>query len=459
MIEKKRLLLVDDDITFSRGLVVRSSKTDKYSYDVANTFEEAISMIKASKYDAYILDIDLNSSSDGFFLGDFIKTRTPNASIIIISSSSGSDPIGKTLEHRFDHFFTKSTNYDKLIVKIEEILEFSPSSTDKNTIFDFKKYGIITANKEMLSMLSMATRLKNSTNILIEGESGTGKESMARYLGSILAPTGPFVVVNCPAIPNTLMESILFGHAKGAFTGADEKTTGKFEEANGGTIFLDEISCAELDLQKKLLRVIQNQEIEKVGTAKKIKCNVKIIASTNENLQNKILKNEFRQDLFYRLKRHTITLPPLRNRIDDIEPLINHFAEDKKNKFTKEVIAVLKNYFWPGNIRELENLVYDLLIKTENRNKVILKDVLFLFTTNFTKSISTTESEVNEEKIIDYLIEKAEQNGLLSYLKILEQQIITKELQRCKSRSQCSHKLKLDLSGLSKRLKKYNLDE
>ena len=452
-----RLLLVDDDMIFSSG-IAHSSKTNKYSYDIANTFEDAVSMIKVNSYDAYILDVDLNSSKDGFFLGDFIRTRAPNAPIIIISGLSGRDPIAKTLEHRFDHFFTKSADYTKLAYKIEEILEATTQEiVDSDISLNLRNFGIITENKEMQTMFSAVAKLNNSTNILIEGESGTGKEATARYLGSILAPGGPFVVVNCPAIPGSLMESTLFGHRKGAFTGADKDTAGKFEEANGGVIFLDEISCAGLDLQQKLLRVIQNQEIEKVGTAKTKKCNVKVIASTNEDLQHKILKNEFRQDLFYRLKRHTISLPPLRDRVDDIELLINHFAKDKKDKFTEEVISVLKNYSWPGNVRELENLVYDLLIKTENKNKIILKDVLFLFNTNFIKSTEKTKTEFDEEKLIDYLTAKAEENGLLNYLKVLEGQIITREMQRCKNRSECGHKLKLDLSGLSKRLKSYEL--
>ena len=456
MKDKKRLLLVDDDITFSRCLVL-ASNADQYTYNIANTFEEAAKMIKTNSYDTYILDIDLDSSNDGFSLGNLIKDKNPDASIIIISSAKGNAPITKTLEHKFDHFFTKSTNYNKLAKKIEEILEPATETTDDEITSDFREYGIVTENKDMKKMLSLAVNLKDSTNILIEGETGTGKESMAEYIGSILAPNGPFVVVNCPAIPNNLMESMLFGHTKGAFTGANKDNTGKFEEANGGVIFLDEISCASMDLQQKLLRVIQNQEIEKVGTAKRIKCNVKIIASTNEDLREKTLKDEFREDLFYRLKRHTVTLPPLQDRIDDIEPLINHFAGDKKNKFTKEVITILKSYSWPGNIRELENLVYDLLIKAENRNKIILKDVLFLFSTNFVKS-TNRKTEFNEEEIIGYLTKKAEGSGLLNYLKTLEQQIITHELQHCKNKSECGHKLKLDISGLTKRLKKYKLE-
>ena len=457
MKNKMRLLLVDDDRIFAKGLV-HSSKTDKYSYDIANTFEDAISKIKANCYDVYILDVDLNSSKDGFFLGDFIRTRAPNSQIIIISGISGSDPIAKTLEHRFDHFFKKSADYANLACKIEEILETSDyKKQDLN--FGFKNFGIITENKEMQEMLSSAVNLKGSTNVLVEGENGTGKEATARYVGSILAPNRPFVVVNCPAIPSNLMESVLFGHTKGAFTGADKNTPGKFEEAEGGVIFLDEISCASMDLQKKLLRVIQNQEIEKVGTARTKKCNVKIIAATNENLQNKILNNEFRQDLFYRLKRHTISLPPLRDRVDDIELLINHFAKDKKDKFTEEVISVLKNYSWPGNVRELENLVYDLLIKTENKNKIILKDVLFLFNTDFIKSTTNDiGTELDDDKIIEYSIKKAKENGLFEYLKILEKQIIIKELQHCKSRSECGHNLKIDLSGLTKKLKSYELE-
>lgn len=455
---KKRLLLVDDDITFLEGLRDSSLKL-QYELDIANTFDEAVSQTKKNKHSAYIIDIDLNSSKDGFFLGDQIKIKDSAASIIIISNTEGNDPIAKTLHHRFDHFFVKSSGYEKLAEMIEKVLKQEAENINYERLKnDIEKYGIITKNDKMLKTLSQVTDLKDSTNILIEGESGTGKELVAKYLGSILAPNKPFITVNCPATPITLMESVLFGYVKGAFTGADKDSTGKFGEAEGGVIFLDEISCASLDMQQKLLRVIQNQELERVGSAKKIKCNVKIIASTNENLENKIKKHEFREDLFFRLKRHAITLPPLRERKDDIELLINYFAKNVIDRFTEEVIKSLQNYSWPGNVRELENVVYDLLVKTKDKNKIILKDILYLFHSDLknTKTVKLPEEPniiQNGDMVIS--LEEAEKNGLSKYLKKLEERIILKEMDKCKNISECSYKLKIDLSYLCKKIKKY----
>jgi len=292
--------------------------------------------------------------------------------------------------------------------------------------------------------------LKDSTNILIEGESGTGKELIAEYLGSIIAPGKPFIVVNCPAIPSQLIESILFGHVKGAFTGADKETCGKFETAKDGVIFLDEISSAPLSLQKKLLRILQSGEYEKTGSSKKIKCNVKIIAATNENLEEKVKDNEFREDLFYRLNRHKITIPPLRNRPEDIPLLVKHFMKDEHEKLSGEVIKGLICYSWPGNVRELENTIADLLIRAKNRNKIVLKDISPLF--NSFNNIQETDKKF--QFINEAIINNAKIFGLKNCLQEVEKEIVNSIIEEYKIFRKCSSVLKIDPSVFTKKVKK-----
>jgi transcriptional regulator with PAS, ATPase and Fis domain len=218
---------------------------------------------------------------------------------------------------------------------------------------------------------------------LITGESGTGKELIARSIhrqGS--RKNGPFVAVNCAAIPSELMESEMFGHEKGAFTGAHTRTIGKFEHSNGGTLFLDEISALRADLQAKLLRVLQEREIERIGSNKPIKVDMRVISATNTNLEDAVIQGKFRQDLYFRLNVLPISIPPLRERREDIFLLAKHFlnkfntAFNKKIPgFTEKAIGGLTRYHWPGNIRELENLIERIVVLLSDNRPIDLKDI------------------------------------------------------------------------------------
>jgi transcriptional regulator with PAS, ATPase and Fis domain len=222
-----------------------------------------------------------------------------------------------------------------------------------------------------------------STNILITGESGTGKELIARSIhrqGN--RRNGPFVAINCAAIPSELMESEMFGHEKGAFTGAHTRTIGKFEYANGGALFLDEISVLRSDLQAKLLRVLQEREIERIGSNKPIKVDIRVISATNTNLEDAVMRGKFRQDLYFRLNVIPISIPPLRERKEDIPLLAKHFlnkfntAFNKKiSGFTEKVLDAFTKYHWPGNIRELENLIERIVVLSSGNEMMDLKDI------------------------------------------------------------------------------------
>jgi len=243
---------------------------------------------------------------------------------------------------------------------------------------------IISQNKTMLEIFQLIKKVAfTSTNILITGESGTGKELIARSIHrSGSRKTRPFVAINCAAIPSELMESEMFGHEKGAFTGAHSRTIGKFEHANGGTLFLDEISVLRSDLQAKLLRVLQEREIERIGSNRPIKVDFRVISATNSNLEDAVMDGKFRQDLYFRLNVVPIPIPPLRERKGDIPILARHFIH-KFNKafhkkvpgFTQRALNALTRYHWPGNIREFENLIERLVVLYNREDPIDLKDI------------------------------------------------------------------------------------
>jgi DNA-binding NtrC family response regulator len=243
---------------------------------------------------------------------------------------------------------------------------------------------IISQNKNMIDIFHLIKKVAyTTTNILITGESGTGKELIARSIhrqGN--RKDAPFVAINCAAIPSELMESEMFGHEKGAFTGAHSRTIGKFEHANGGTLFLDEISMLRSDLQAKLLRVLQEREIDRIGSNRPIRVDIRVIAATNTNLEDAVSRGKFRQDLYFRLNVVPISIPPLRERREDIPLLASHFltkfntAFNKKFPgFSEKALSVLSRYPWPGNIRELENLIERIAVLFTEDEPIDIKHI------------------------------------------------------------------------------------
>jgi DNA-binding NtrC family response regulator len=261
---------------------------------------------------------------------------------------------------------------------------------------------IISQNKRMLEIFQLVQKVAyTSTNILITGESGTGKELIARSIhrqGN--RKSGPFVAINCAAIPSELMESEMFGHEKGAFTGAHTRTIGKFEYANGGTLFLDEISALRSDLQAKLLRVLQEREIERIGSNRPIRVDIRVISATNTNLEDAVAQGKFRQDLYFRLNVVPLPIPPLRERKEDIPLLANHFlnkfniAFNKKVQgFSEKALDVLLRYHWPGNIRELENLTERIVVLSPNDEPIDLKAIPLEILMDSGQDIEDSESK------------------------------------------------------------------
>jgi len=311
---------------------------------------------------------------------------------------------------------------------------------------------IKTIDPKMIGILDVARRVANTTsNVLIIGESGTGKELVARGIHR-LSPRSeePFLAVNCGAIPSELLESELMGYERGAFTGAFARRVGDFESANGGTIFLDEISNLPLPLQAKLLRILQEREIKRLGSNKTMKLDVRVVSATNVDLETGVEKGSFRQDLYFRLNVIPIHLLPLRSRIKDIPILLDHFLEKscskiKKNVqgYSREIIPILERHPWPGNVREFENMIERIVVLTESGKVITIKDL----PTNIILSDSTDYSQVTEDGL-----------GLREKCLVYEKVEIVKALHDTKwNRGKAANLLKIHRNTLIQKMKKLHI--
>ena len=327
-------------------------------------------------------------------------------------------------------------------------------------------YLLETRNSQMKKIYELAKKVApSSSTVLILGESGTGKEVLAKYIHFCSKRKGPFITINCAAIPEELLEAELFGYEKGAFTGAIKSKPGKFEIANKGTLFLDEIGDLSLKLQAKLLRVIQEKQVERLGSDHSIKVDVRILAATNKDLEKEVQEGRFREDLFFRLNVIPIKLPPLRERKEDIPLLIQFFLKRiceregiEEKKFTSQAIKALLNYPWPGNIRELENFIERVVILSENN--IIGVEDLSLSTLSSKLQIRESLTE-DKDMLIKYLsLPQISENGieLNKLLKEIEVYYLKKALELSKGvKTKAAKLLGLNRTTFIEKLKKYNL--
>jgi len=344
--------------------------------------------LKKTPVDVILLDVHM-PEMDGLETLRKIKEQDEEIDVIMISALNLARKAVDSIKSGAYDYITKPFEPEDILSSVSRViskqrlhkeLDFLRNEIKKNRGFD----QVVTQNKTMLEIFDLVKKVAcTSTNVLITGESGTGKELIARsihYQGN--RKGGPFVAINCAAIPSELMESEMFGHEKGAFTGAQSRAIGKFEYANGGTLFLDEISTLRSDLQAKLLRVLQEREIERIGSNRPIKIDIRVISATNTNLENAVLQGAFRQDLYFRLNVVPVSIPPLRERKDDIPLLAKHFVNKFNLAFNKKVLGfsekaleALRRYRWPGNIRELENLVERIVVLSPNDDIIDLKNI------------------------------------------------------------------------------------
>ncbi len=374
------ILIVDDD-PVQRRLVENMVQKCGYEAVVADSGDAAIAMLTApdsAAFDAVVLDLVM-PGLDGMGVLDKIREAALNIPVIVQTAHGGIDNVVSAMRAGAHDFVVKPVGMERLQVSLRNALNASALKGELQRIRHSREgrltfADIITRSETMTAVLRTAQKAATSgIPVLIEGESGVGKELFARAIhGSSERKSKPFVAVNCGAIPDNLVESILFGHERGAFTGATERHTGKFVEASGGTLFLDEISELPLTAQVKLLRALQEGAVEAVGGRKPVKVDVRIISATNRNLLDHVKRGHFREDLFYRLHVLPLTVPPLRTRREDIPHLLRHFlarfgAEENRtiSGISGEAMAHLAQLEWPGNIRQLENAVYRAVVMSE----------------------------------------------------------------------------------------------
>lgn len=373
----KSVLIVDDDPT-QRRLLQAVIEKQGYRAETAESGEAALDRVASSGIDVMLLDL-IMPGMDGMETLEALKRKQPDLPVIVLTASGGIETVVAAMRAGAVDFFVKPASPERITVSIRNALRVQNLSGEVKRL-SRKAEGtlgfsdMIAGAPTMRQVVRLGERAAQSDiPILITGESGVGKELVA---GSIMAASkragGPFVAVNCGAIPENLVESTLFGHEKGAFTGAVGKHMGKFQEADGGTLFLDEIGELPLDMQVKLLRALQEGEVDPVGGKRPVKVNVRIISATNRDLAEQVAVGAFREDLFYRLNVFPIEVPSLRSRKDDIPALVRHFigrfnAQENKSiqDAAPETHALLTHFDWPGNVRQLENAVFRAVVLSD----------------------------------------------------------------------------------------------
>ncbi|NQU80969.1 MAG: sigma-54-dependent Fis family transcriptional regulator [Bacteroidetes bacterium] len=408
-------ILVVDDSEDMLEVLRRNLTLKGYRTYTVQSVPDAINILDSTKVDLVITDLKMPEVG-GLELIKHIRANFKNIEVLVITGYPSIQGAVDAVKTGAEEYLVKSFTDEELFTSVQRAfdkLNVRRATQVESHLINKTLQGIIGVSKAMQEVFNTIRKVSiTSATVLITGESGTGKELIARaihYSGTNVS--SPFVPVNCGGIPEELIESELFGHLKGTFTGATETRGGFFHTADGGTIFLDEISNTSFSMQVKLLRVLQDKEVYMIGSKKPQKVNVRIIAATNVDLSNLVKKCEFREDLYYRLNVLNMNVPPLRERGEDILLLIHHFA----NKFAKEAnkpkiqfsdkaLQILKDYNWPGNVRELQNVVQRLVIMTEG-NIIDVPDLpsIMRFSSLREKGITRTLAEVEAEYIHNVL--------------------------------------------------------
>ncbi|MDR2488005.1 MAG: sigma-54 dependent transcriptional regulator [Desulfovibrio sp.] len=364
-----KLLVVDDDGGHRRTLIALLTEWG-YTATGAEDGETAAALCTSQPFDLVLMDVRMTGIS-GIEALKKIKAYNPAIPVLVMTAYSGIGDAVEAIKSGAYDYLTKPLDFDELKITLERAADHARLRDENKTLRDmlasgFDSGGIIGKSQAMRRLLDMTASIAPSdATVLICGESGTGKELLAKLVhANSKKRKGPYVALNCAALTETLLESEMFGHEKGAFTGAEKRRDGRFLAASGGTIFLDEIGEMPMPMQAKLLRVIQEREIQRVGGDRTIRVDVRILAATNKNLGAEVAEGRFRQDLYYRLNVVSLALPALRERVEDIPILAAHFlrqyaAKNEKTVkgFTPDAMDRLVKYCWPGNVRELENTV------------------------------------------------------------------------------------------------------
>lgn len=448
----EKVLILDDEKFICDSL--KFALEDDYEVYTSQEVEQAMDILSREDISVVLLDLKIGKD-DGIQVLKKIKNNRSEVQVIVITAFGSIQSSVNAIKEGAFHYLTKPLDMEELYLYIERAIDykklnFSLDNLKKivNEKYSFKE--IVGQSEKLKSMLKKVEKVIDiDSTVLIIGESGTGKDLIAKALHfQSKRKNENFIVVNCAAIPENLLESELFGYEKGAFTGADKKYIGKIQLAHNGTLFLDEIAEMDLPLQAKILRTVEDMMVTPVGGNKPTKINVRIVAATNKNLEEEVRKGNFREDLFYRLNVIKIEVPPLRERKDDIPILLDYFLgkyNKKLNKnisgFNEEALSVLKEYSFPGNVRELENLV-EMLVALSDKDIILNKDLPSKYHTN-------NSQEYGE----DHICVKVG-----SSLKDIEKKSILKTLDYYKgNRQMTAEKLQISIRNLQYKIKEYGI--
>lgn len=456
---KARILVVDDEESIREFLEIMLKK-EGYDPTCVEDGLQAIEIFKKKSFDLVISDLQMPNMT-GIELLRKIREQDPDMLFIMITAFGTTETAVEAMKLGAYDYITKPFKIDEVRINIANALrsrnlEFENRTLKKELVREYSFQNLIGNSEPMFRIFDMIKRVSQTpTNILITGESGTGKEMIAKAIhfnGPL--KDKPFVPVNCGAIPESLMESEMFGHKKGSFTGAVVDKAGMFEVADGGTLFLDEIGELPLSIQVKLLRAIQERVIRRVGAVDDTEVNVRIIAATNRNLQDMVSEGEFRQDLFYRLNVINIHSPPLRERKEDIALLTNHFLKKYNerlgknvNGISQEALEQIKNYNYPGNVRELENII-ERTVALEGGSMILPESLPPMVNTpSGRKMASSHEIEITEEGL-----------DLEKIIGQIEKELLIKAIHTANGvKKRAAKLLNISFRSMRYRVEKYNL--
>ncbi len=456
VMDRKNTILVIDDEERILSLMKRFLESENFRVETEFQAEKALEFMMKNQVDLVLVDLRL-SGMPGDELVRAMKEMKYPAEVIVISGYGTVESAVETIKQGAYDFIEKPINLDRLLLTIKNALQ--KGNLENKIAFlesKIKNYmeldGVIGNSESFVETKKLAKQLANTdVNLLITGESGTGKEVFSRAIhNASKRGDGPLIAVNCGAIPDNLLESELFGHEKGAFSGAVARRIGHFENADGGTIFLDEVSELPISLQVKLLRMVQEKEIMRLGSSHPVKVDCRIISATNRDLETEVAEHRFREDLYYRLNVIELRIPPLRERLDDVPLLVNHFLKkyaDNEMKVSKDVMDILQSHHWPGNVRELENIIQRAVALTTE--KIISREVLP------DKLLKRRQQKHFDMQFCSTDYKQAQQIVIDSF----EREFLTKALRRHNGNiSKCADEMGLVRQTLHKMLNKHDID-
>jgi DNA-binding NtrC family response regulator len=449
------ILIIDDEAAIRESLETLLA-IEGYNVEAARSAEEGLAMLAASPRDLVLLDFAL-PDRNGIEVLEEIRDRDPGLPVIMITAYGTVENAVKAIQAGATNFIQKPWDNEKLLADVRASISRLRMEEENRQLkralkqrYSFEN--IVGKSEAMLKVFDLVAQVAPSrSTVLVQGESGTGKELIAKAIhANSPRKDGPFVPVNTGSMPTELLESTLFGHVKGAFTSAIASKKGLFEIANKGTLFLDEIGTMGLDTQAKILRVLQDRKFMHLGGVQEVQVDVRIIAATNVDLKQLVKEGKFREDLYYRLNVISVNLPPLRNRMEDVPLLVNHFLSRFSEEnglptrhFTAEAMRPLLNYSWPGNVRELENVIERAVVLSSGTNI----------------GIDLLPESILGDNSMPVLTEDSANASLFDIMEDCERRVIVTMLEKCGwNQTEAAERFRIPLSTLNQKIKRLNIE-